>query len=213
MKFLKYSILIGFVAVMLIISCSEPAYIRPNCKAKFYNPDQTHYVVRPNETTKQNIEVDDSGLSINLKMIDRLTNEVESCLIEKFGSPIVLDKEIVQQAQCRSNSFDLPLPRQCLVVKVAPDWFVSQYEYGGSKHQLIPYTNGGICTDKGVPVQTCYYRAGLQDDFTIVVPPSFYLYKDPLVRIVTGCLNPWNNPQLSECMFPTTKPLDNGSQN
>jgi hypothetical protein len=202
-------------AALVLLSCSSktPDHIAFNrCEARYHYYDQTNYDIKPNATTNTNIVVDTSGLSININKIDRLTTETENCLIKTFGNPPLIPDETVKAAQCVSNTFELPLRRNCLVVKVANNWFLSTYDYGGTKHQQLPYTNGGQCTAKGLPAGVCYYRVGIQDDLTIVVPPSFYLYKDALVRISTGCGNPWMSEQLSACMEPTTNPLDDGSQ-
>lgn len=208
-------ILSGLLLLATIISCSskEPnhkAYYR--CDANYDFPDQTAYDIHPSLATRDFILVDASGLDINLDKIDRLTNEVEECLTKTFGNPPILSEQTVADGQCQGGTFELPIRRQCLVVKVAKDWFLSKYEYGGTHHQQLPYTNGGMCTNKGLPAGVCYYRAGIQDDLTIAVPPSFYLYKDPLVRIVTGCRNPWYSNDLAACMEPTTDPLGNGTE-
>lgn len=213
-KYFAFGIITIIVGTFISACFTPPKHTyRNRCKAKYTFADDTDYVVNNDTFTSQNIEVDRSGMNINLAMVDRLTNEVEKCLTETFGNPAVLPEEVSKTAWCRGNTtFDLPLHRECLTVKVANDWFLSQYEYGGSKHQQLPYTNGAECTYKGLPSGPCYFRVGIQDDNTIVVPPSFYLYKDALVRIATGCSYPWFHPSLAKCMEPTTKPLDNGSQ-
>ena len=38
------------------------------------------------------------------------------------------------------------------------------------------------------------------------------VYKDPLIRIVTGCNDPWHSPPLAKCATPTTGLLDDGSK-
>ena len=202
-----------FIALISCASSGELHHSNNRCAAQHYFTDQTNYNVYPTEYTAENIAVDPSGLSINLSKIDRLTNEVEKCLTDTFGANGILPPDVVKDGQCiRNNTFDLPIHRECITVKVASDWFLSKYEYGGTLHQLLPYTNGGQCTDKGLPAGVCYYRVGIQDNLTIVVPPSFLLYKDGLVRIVTGCYNPWYAPALAACMNPTTNALDDGTQ-
>lgn len=207
-KILSSVFLFGLIACVKLES--DPRYTR--CPGKYHFADQTDYVVHVTAKTSKNIEVDTSGLNINLNKVDRLTDEVESCLIKTFGNPPFLSEQTMKEGQCASNTFDIPIHRECLVVKVASDWFLSKYEYGGTHHQQLPWTNGGQCTNKGLPAGVCYYRVGIQDDLTIVVPPSFYLYKDGLVRIVTGCANPWYANDLAACMEPTTNPLGDGSE-
>jgi hypothetical protein len=211
MKKLVSTLLVA--ATLLACASDKPkhdSFVR--CEPRYDYADQTNYDVHPDKTTPQNIAVDTSGLNINLAKVDRLTQEVEECLAQTFGNPPVLPPETVTNGQCVANTFELPIRRQCLTVKVASNWFLSKYEYAGTHHQQLPYTNGGMCTNKGLPAGVCYYRAGIQDDLTVVVPPSFYLYKDPLVRIVTGCRNPWYADLLANCMGPTTEPLDDGTQ-
>lgn len=197
-----------------LVCCSSPSTHHSNnrCEAKHSYPNQTEYDVYPSALTPENIAVDVSKLNINLNKIDRLTDEVEECLIKTFGINPRLSKETIINGECEQETFDLPIHKECLTVKVADDWFLSKYEYGGTLHQQLPYTNGGMCTNKGLPAGVCYYRVGIQDGLTIAVPPSFYLYKDALVRIVTGCHNPWYAEQLANCMEPSTNPLGDGSQ-
>ena len=210
----KKVIFLTLLAILIACTSADPLHKSyDRCAPQHFFTDQTNYNVTPTEFTPKNIAVDPSGLNINLSMIDRLTDEVETCLTNTFGKDGILPPDVVKDGQCiRNNTFQLPIHRECLTVKVANDWFLSKYEYGGTLHQLLPYTNGGQCTDKGLPAGVCYYRVGIQDNLTIVVPPSFLLYKDGLVRIVTGCYNPWYAPSLAACMNPTTGALDDGSQ-
>jgi len=212
MKYVKHIFSLASISALIISACGPHHQSFKRCDPKFYFVDQTNYDVNPKFYTPRNIAVDTSGLDINLNMIDRLTNETEQCLMDTFGNPPTLSPKVASNGWCQSFTFDLPVHRECLVVKVASDWFLSTYDYNGSKQQQLPYSNGGSCTDKGLPPGKCYYRVGIQDNTTIAVPPSFYLYKDGLVRIITGCKNPWYSDPLANCMNPTTQPLDNGMQ-
>jgi hypothetical protein len=209
LKYLSTILLTSAILTSCVTKHEHHKNIR--CNPIYSYADQSDYDVYPNSKTNKNIDVDMSGLDINLSKIDRLTDEVELCL-KKFGYPAHLPDDVVKNGECERNSFEFPIHRECLTVKVAANWFLSKYEYGGTLHQQLPYTNGGQCTNKGLPAGVCYYRNTIQDDYTIVVPPSFYLYKDALVRIATGCHNPWYDNSLAECMTPTTNPLDDGSQ-
>lgn len=201
------------LSVILACGPDKPTHKEFNrCPAKYPFNDQTGYDINQDQFTAKRIAVDTSKLNINLSKVDRLTDEVEACLIKTFGNPPVMPEETIKGGKCLGSTFDLPIRRECLVVKVASDWFLSKYEYGGTHHQQLPWTNGGMCTNKGLPAGVCYYRVGIQDDLTIVVPPSFYLYKDGLVRIVTGCYDPWFADALANCMEPTTEPLGDGSE-
>lgn len=210
------NIKILFSLLSLLVGCNswEPPTHHANirCEAKYSQPDQTGYDVHPNQLTIKNIAVDTSGLDINLNKIDRLTDEVEECLFKLQKQFPQFSDEMAQSGQCESKTFNLPISRECLTVKVASDWFLSKYEFNGTHHQQLPYTNGGMCTNKGLPPGVCYYRVGIQDNLTIVVPPSFYLYKDGLVRIATGCHNPWYMDVLAACMEPSTPPLGSGNE-
>lgn len=200
--------------LLIFIACLGPDH-RKNirCQPKYFNADQSSYDVYPNSLTAKNIAVDTSGLNINMDRVDRLVDETENCLIQQFGNPPVLSALDMESGQCEFDTFQIPFHRECLTVKIAANWTISKYDIGGEYQQLLPYTNGGTCKDKNLPdpEAVCYYRAAVQDQLTIVVPPSMYLFKDPLVRIVTGCHNPWYNDKLSYCMTPSTGSMDDGS--
>lgn len=206
-----------FVILCLIIlsnGCGPDHNIYNRCSQKYVYSPQTKYDINPTWFTTNNIAVDTSGLNINPNRIDRIVNEVESCLVAAYGNPIVLPPDVVKNGLCEKNTFDVPLHRECLVVKIAGDWKLSQYELGGSLQQLLPYTNGGTCKDKGLPDPNavCYYRNAVQDYYTAVTPPACYLLKDAVVRLLTGCHNPWYAGEVfSACMTPSTGPLDDGS--
>ena len=90
---------------------------------------------------------------------------------------------------------------------------MSQNEFAGSRQQLLhdASSDAGDC-GKGENGQgACYWRAGVQDHVVIVTTPSMYLYKDPLVRIITGCAFPWSSPRLTACMRPTTAAMSDGA--
>lgn len=197
-----------FVALFLI-GCGK----EQRCPEVYSFPDQTNYEININLISPKNIAIDTSGLNISAKLVDRLTDEVEECLIKTFGNPPTIPVEVQQAGSCPGETFQLPIRRQCLTVKVANDWFLSENEADGSKQQLLPFVAGYGGCGKGLSGDgPCYWRAGIQNNLTIVTTPSFYLYKDPLVKITTGCTNAWFAAKLAECMTPTTKPLSNGTE-
>lgn len=210
---MKKFISLFFISTLILfiggLDCLPAPHSR--CTPTYYWPDQTHYDVSPNVKTTKNIDVDTSGLNINLEVIDRLTSEVETCL-SSFGNPPHLNNKIMIDADCQSETFDLPIHTECLTVKVAKDWFLSDLDFAGSKQQLLPYVAGYGDCGKNFSYGPCYWRAGIQDNLTIVSTPSFYLYKEPILKIATGCKNPWNSPELAACMVPTTNALDDGNQ-
>lgn len=193
----------------LFLSCGR----QERCSAIYDFPDQTSYEVNANLLSPKSIAIDTSGLNISTKLVDRLTDEVETCLIKNFGNPPILPPDVQRDGSCPGETFQLPIRRQCLTVKVANDWFLSENEADGSKQQLLPFVAGYGGCGKGLSGDDpCYWRAGIQDNLTIVTTPSFYLYKDPLVKITTGCTNAWFDAKLAACMLPTTKPLSDGSE-
>lgn len=178
-----------------------------DCPDTYHFKDQTSYEVNPEFTTKNGIAVDPTGQNISPDLIDGLTDEVENCLIEAFGFPPVIPEEVMRDSMCVGETFDLPIHRECLTVKIPDDWLLS---CDGSQQLLPNIAPRELCEAKGLtptPECPCRWRAGIQDNQTIVVTPSLYLYKDPLIRIVTGCNNPWGHPILSHCAKPSTPPL------
>jgi hypothetical protein len=158
-------------------------------------------------------------LPINPALIDRLTAEVETCLLKAFPDTTILstvgqrDAETEGPACGLSHKFTLPITRSCLTVKVAADWHMSESVWNGSKQQLLHdiSSDAGDCGKSELGPGACYWRAGVQSHVVIVTTPSFYVFKDPLVRIVTGCAYPWSSARLSTCMTPTTTALSDGS--
>jgi hypothetical protein len=148
-------------------------------------PNHAHYDVAPTETSPGGIRFDDSGQSVSGTLLDRLTREVADCL----------------QVSVDSASF---------VVKVPVDWSVS---CDGSQQLLSAEAPQLGCDAKGLPADPncpCRWRALIQCPNVIVATPSLYLFKDALVRWVTGSNNPWADPALAKCATPSTAPLSLG---
>lgn len=193
--------LAGVLAVLFSACQSEQ-----NCRHYNY-ANQFNYEVDFNQSTPQGIALDLSGQDVSPELIDRLTDEVEKCLAETFGNPPVLPPAVVQDAQCRDSTFRLPIDRECFAVKIPNDWQISC----DGTQQVLPISSTAyvapdeLCEAKGLTVTPecpCRWRAGLQDDYIIVSTPSLYVYKDPLIRMVTGCNNPWGHPALARCASP-----------
>lgn len=204
-RYIAATILLVILLIIFGSSCGN----NPNrCEFVYYLPEQTDYSVDATELTPKNIAIDPSGQNISGSLVDRLTDETEACLIKNFGNPPILSEETQTDAICYGSSFILPIRRECLTVKVSNDWFLST----DGTQQLLPYIGGYGDCGKGLPGDgPCYWRAGVQNNLTIATTPSFYLYKDPLVKITTGCTYPWFDAKLAECMEPTTEPLSDGS--
>lgn len=186
--------------------CASPA-------SPFYIQDQVHaasFPAKPAWVTPKNVAVDPSSLPINPGRVDRLVDEVEACLMATFPGGD-LPPDVVVAGGCRAPHVPLPFPRSCMTIKVIRNWFLSTYEFAGSKQQLIPGWVATGCTEKGLPPGPCYRRSGIINGDTIVVTPSLYLLKDSLVELYAGCTSPWSSPPLAACVTPTTGPLDDGS--
>lgn len=192
--------------VVLVAVGFLACYGGDECRRYTYT-NQFNYEVDFNQTTPQGIAIDLSGQDVSPELIDRLTDEVEQCLAETFGNPPVLPPAVVQDAQCRDDTFSLPINRECFAVKIPNDWQISC----DGTQQVLPISSTAyvapdeLCEAKGLTVTPecpCRWRAGLQDNYIIVSTPSLYVYKDPLIRMVTGCNNPWGHPALSQCASP-----------
>ena len=191
----------------------------------YQNQFPQRYPFHPDVMTEGGIRVDTSGVWLYgpatppalgfsaevmaNRLIDRQVDEVETCLRETFPGG-QLPPELIDTAHCDWGSFQVQISRGCLNVKVAPDAMLSADE----TQEVLPATGPvAICIAKGLcPVGStdvscpCHVRAGIQDNAVIVVAPSAYLLKDPLIRMVTGCNNPWVG-ELAKCAAPTVPPL------
>ena len=172
------------------------------------------YSVHPTEITQTGIAYDPSGLPINPELIDRLTNEVETCLATAFpGGVIPLD--VAAGSYCSATNFTLPFDRHSFVVKIASDWVLSCPDPVYGQQQLLPVSAGDSgCIAKGLAPSAqcpCRWRAGIECPNNLITTPSFYLYKDVLIRYMTGCGDPWAMVQFSTCAMPTTLPLSDGT--
>lgn len=198
---------------LLLATVAGCTYHRCKTPVRFYIQDEVHAADFPfklSGTTPKNIAVDVGGQPINPRRIDRIVDEVETC-IAQLAPGGVLPPEVVLAAACRESRVTLPFPRSCMAIKVINNWFLSDYEFAGSKQQLIPGWVSMDCTEKGLPNGPCYRRSGIINNDTIVTTPSMYLLKDSLVKLYVNCPLPWSSPALTACMTPTTGALDDGS--
>jgi hypothetical protein len=138
----------------------------------------TSYVVNPTTMTEGGIRVDDPEEQLDLDELDRQTDSLEECL-------------------------GMTIERDCLTVKVAPDWYISEC----SGQELFPCEMpDSVCLspDKGLTEEDlercpCNCRAIIQDETTVIVTPNLLLYRGELARMVTGENNPW--PNYSSCLL------------
>lgn len=167
------------------------------------------YNVGATMITPSGIRYDPSGMSISPELIDRLTSEVEECMQLAFPNR-TLSQSDASAAYCQSSSIVLPIRRD-FVVKVANDWVLSCDK---SEQLLLVLAGSPGCIAKGVvPTETCpcRWRAGVRCPNELIVTPSFYLYKDVLIRYAFQCSNPWASPTIALCASPSTSPLSDGS--
>lgn len=103
-----------------------------------------------------------------------------------------------------------PIDRTSFRVKVAPS---SGYGAWGlncdGTEQVLPFaTPDAMCKGKeATDACPCRYRAIIQctpasEPCTVVVTPNLKLFKDALVRLLTGSTNPWADAVLAPCVSP-----------
>lgn len=144
------------------------------------------YDANPDYKTPEGISYDPSGLPISPELIDRLTNEVEFCLSKSIN-------------------------RYSFVVKIANDWIPSYQKDNELLPVLAPIEG---CDTKGlphIPGFPCRWRAGIKCPNILITTPSFYLYKDVLIRFTQEIDNPWIDPHFAKCATPSTTPMSDGS--
>ena len=181
-----------FIILFLTASCGN------NSDCRIFNyASQFNYKTNFNQTTPLGIQIDTSNQQIDLNLIDALTAEVEQCLTKNFPNH-TLPANVMISGQCAVKLFDCPFNRSCFKIKIPNDWVWSC----DKTQQLLPYnTPQAGCIAKGLMPNAecpCRWRGGLQGNI-IVTTPSLIIYKDPLIRLLTGCNNPWSDPILAEC--------------
>lgn len=185
--------------------CSEFRWGYSDGEFDHYTPNLTH-------TTHAGTQYDPGGQNISPELIDRLTDEAESCLHETFPDG-KLPISVVGSSQCLTYSFAHPLDHTSFNVMIPNDWMLSC----DSSQEVLPTpveSGDAGCVAKGLDPNEkcpCRWRAGIRCPNTIIATPSMYLYKDALVRFITGCRNPWASPELHKCVSPSTTPLSDGS--
>ena len=170
-----------------------------------------HYDIIANNITLSGTTFDPTGQNISPQLIDRLTSEVETCLDTAFNG--TLPDDVVHNSLCSNNHFPIHINRAGFEVKIPNDWVINC----DGTQQLLPTPvksgpNGCLAKGETPSAQCpCRWRAGIKCPNILITTPSFYLYKDVLVRYTTGCQNPWASPQLAACASPSTTPLSDGS--
>lgn len=149
-----------------------------------------NYLVNP-ERTNDGIGYD--GPAHLAPLVDQAFREVEDCLSDAFP---LGETTAHQAADCTATVLDLPIKRQCISVKIPDDWFWNSDQ---TEQLLSIPAPEELCQAKNLPGKGCYWRAGIQNSTTILTTPNLKLLKDPLIRIVTSCNNPWADPRLAIC--------------
>ncbi len=170
---------------------------RYQVSADYVTPGGTHY--------------DPSGQNISPQLIDRLTHEVESCLLAEFPSGRISDHTMALSG-CTGNAVLHPINRTSFLVKIANDWSYTC----DMKQEVLPVSGLGDagCIAKGETPTVecpCRPRAGIKCPNVLIVTPSFYIYKDVLIRFLLDCTDPWASPELAICASPSTTPTSDGS--
>lgn len=150
----------------------------PTCSSPCYHNNYlnvTDYEIQPDLITLGGVEVDTSWQEVNIIAIDQAVEELEECL-------------------------STDIRRECLTIKIAPDWYTSPC----SGEQLFPCRiSEVVCLDKGVvPTKLCpcNCRAVIQDETTIITTPNLLLLKAELARMITGVNNPWVDEEIAACL-------------
>lgn len=188
------------LCALLLIGCGSNPYAIDSYL------DVTDYDINYTNTTREGIRED--GI-YDTKITDRLTDEVEACLIALYPDGR-LPSDVVQASSCITSTFDPHIKREWIGVKVAPDWFQGCYDQDwqwvgqGNGEQMFPVDPkldpkiraeiDKLCEAKGfkvTPECPCGERAAVQGNSAIVVTPNMHLYKAELIRLVMGCNNIW----------------------
>jgi hypothetical protein len=215
---MRYISFIAIVFLIFFISCEkEPQEYMSDCG--LYNKDYLYnldYEVNIDSKTPEGIPVDSGGIYYDLTHIDEMSNDVRDCLIRNFPD-LILPEEVLNKTYCTqlkgdkkgdfSKSYNAAWGYSfgCWQVKIDNNWVLSC----DGKQQLLsaiaPTPIGKPCGGKEDMITSkecpCRYRVAIMGK-TIVVPPDARLFKDGLIRVITGCNNPWAHPLLSECASP-----------
>lgn len=165
----------------------------------------TGYSVSVEAETPAGVGVDPSGFAADFAEIDRRFAAVEACLAQRFPDG-TLPPDLVVRAGCLSNRlpFGTSIKRECLTVKIAPDWHWSCFGPQQVFACAYPSPYDDLCRAKGhEPSEDCpcCWRGAVQNQTTLVTTPDLHLLTNDLLRVVTGCNNVFV-PGLQECYVP-----------
>jgi hypothetical protein len=152
------------------------------------------YSIGALERTPGGVMYDASGTGVSAATVDQITDKVETCLRPLAGtSP--------PGAFCEGRIVPASIDRSSFRLKIAADSVI-----GCSGQEVLPVVAPSSgCEAKGeTPTAACpcRWRAGIRCPNILIVTPNFVEYRDVLIRFVTGCADPWANPELSVCASP-----------
>lgn len=178
------------ISTIFCISCNTVAPLCEDYPLDHYY-DFSGYEVNAVERDGLNV---DAPEDYNTQNLANLIDAIDECL-KDIG---MLSFEEAEDAWCYHQEwFYSPIRTECIEFKVTNEWHWS-YD---NKYQMLWATADRIhCVHKGLSAdKECYYRAGIQNGFQIVVPPKAQLLGEPLLRMATGCWAPYGTPKLARC--------------
>jgi hypothetical protein len=194
---------------LLVIGCRASmkdcgVFTAPNMDTHYYRGS-----IEVDARTPLGIPVDTGGVKHDLNRIDAMAMEVKACLAKNFPERWI-SKEIRTKAFCHAQDFSAAFKAAfefgCWQVKIDNGWVAScdgtQQLLSAKTPTLPSQTCGSKVGLYGTEECPCRYRVA-QTGKTLIVPPDARLFKDGLVRIATGCQNPWAHPLLTECVRPS----------
>ncbi|MBN1585434.1 hypothetical protein JW899_03645 [Candidatus Uhrbacteria bacterium] len=171
----------------------------------------SNFDVVPTGKTPDGIAVDDNLVGFSQEglgeIIDRQASEVEECLERNFGSGLDFPFIVTANGDCTEEvGTGLASFREEIAVEISGDFSIS---HDGTQKLLPLKAEDSVCLAKGLDPKKgqCRYRVSVQNCTEIIIPPSGYLFKDGLIRVITGCANPWGHPLLAECAAPSVPAL------
>lgn len=177
------------IGLLLLAACGGPMY--PS-----NYPNYTSYAVTVTGHTPDGVQLDDPKHELDPVRVDRALANVLECLRATLPLSAAENAEAQPYGQV-----DLAIHREFLVVKAAPDWYVSVC----TGEQLFPCSVPLVsCTVKGlVPTEECpcACRAMIQDNRTLITAPNMKLLPANAVTLFTGYNYPWTTT-LGRCSSP-----------
>lgn len=167
-----------------------------------YRGNITSYRVTPDRRTPGGILVDDQSHLLADDRIDAMTDAVEACLAR---SPDAWTPAQIIAGHCLGPETRHSVRRDWFDVKVPPDWYVSPC----TSEQLFPCdVDQDLCMTQKPELGEwseredcpCACRGTVQGNRTIVTTPAAPLFKATLVKLVTGCYQPWAIEELRPCL-------------